>query len=327
MPCGRARPGRTVRRFGRAAIAASAVAVLVAVVVAVDRALATREYADSRYGWAIDVPRQFDVHPFVRRHRVIADGALFATVPVEPGVWPTLRDLPGRAAAFLLYRFHGPVSTPASGPETAFPLSLADLGGAESHRPRSSGTWLRGSLDANGWHFVTEAWIGQGAPDGDVIALERLVQSLRFEPLREGTVTGEGFYVLGPADRYPVRSVTRFPARGLPISDTARLRDFFLVHAPRGFYAMAGTCDRPYGYAGCSWCEPRYDAGAREFFCAIGARWDRLGRVVVNPDPRRYRDDELSLLATKVAHDGHVLVGTNHGVPRHTVGDPWGRTD
>jgi hypothetical protein len=246
------------------AAAAAVVVVLVGVAVAVDRALATRDYADRRYGWTVDVPRGLEVRPFVRHHRVIAVGALFATVPVQPSAWPSLRDMPSDATAFLLYRFHGPVSSPGSGPETSFPFSLAALDPVPYARPKHRGRWLRGSLEANGWYFIAEAWIGNEASDADTLALERLVGSLCFEPLREGTITGDGFYVLGRTDAYPVGSVTRSPARKLPIThEFVRLRDFFLVRAPRRFYSVAGMCDRTYGYAGCSWCDVRYDPEAQ----------------------------------------------------------------
>ncbi|MBD0330638.1 MAG: hypothetical protein ICV64_11120 [Thermoleophilia bacterium] len=302
------------------------IAVAAVAVAAAERATATRDYVDPRRGWTVEVPRGFDVRPFARDLRAFVDGAVFATrpVPAPTNSFPTLRHAPSDGVAFLLYRLQGPVSYPRSGPETDFPLSLADLRPDPYVEPAHEGRWLHGPVEANGWTLTAEAWIGADASAADVVALERLVRSLRFAPLREGTVTGDDFYVLGRAEDYAVGSVTSFPARSLPITEHARLLDFFLVRAPRRFYALAGTCPLPAGYAGCSWCPVRYDAEAREFHCRVGARWDLLGGVLARPRGGRERDDPLSVLTTKVAPDGHVLVSTSHLAPRHELRpSPW----
>jgi hypothetical protein len=239
---------------------------------------------------------------------------------------PDLRAADGDDVAMLLYHRVGGLAPKMFGDEGRFPLALDGLAAVAHERPADSGEWLRRPFQANGADFVLETWAGDDASKTERLALARVVRSLRFPRLRPGTVTGHGFFVLERSHAYRVGSVAQFEGRDLPVGGGHR-RTFHLVRAPRRFYALAGACNLVNGYAGCPGCDVRFDRTAREFSCANGARWDRLGRVLLNPDPQRFRNDPLLVLPTKVGQDGHVLVSTNaYRLPKDDfVDDPWSR--
>lgn len=263
-------------------------------------------YSDPRFGWTVSLPERFQVAVAERRGRVWFSGAAFASFPLKGDPLTVLEQAPSDGVALLIGNRSGGPAPDHFRSEARLPLELADFG----LLTRSTAPVAKRGLafSANGWEFQARAYIGRDATPQHREALRRVVASLRFPPLDEGSVTGDGFYVLGQSKRYPVGSVTGFGEADLPQAASVWRRPFFLIHAPGGFYAVGHAANLRGGFPA---CQVRFDATRFEFFCPNRARWDRLGRVIANPDPGRYRDDPLVLFAAKVGQDGHVLVSPN----------------
>jgi hypothetical protein len=265
----------------------------------------SRTYADPLTGWTIDVPAGLHVERIeVTENRREAEGAVLASFALPTPAVEWASAFPADGVALEIARVSPYPSPDLAQPEERFPLRLRELRRAGWPSGSPAGTKAReGSFSANGWPMRARAWIGPEASAADRKALRQAVLSLRFPGLEEATAIGSGFLVLGEASAYPVGSVTRFdsdhpPALGgLP---------FYVVHAPHGFYALAHVFPqvRPIPP-----CEVRFQPARFTFACPdIGARWDRIGRVLANPDPRRYVDTPLALLVAKIGQDGHLLV-------------------
>ena len=260
-------------------------------------------YSDPRIGWTVTVPVGFH-SAFVDRceHGCVA-GSLFANFPFDGDPLARLQQPPDNAIALWIGARSGDF---AARREVQFPLKLTDL--RPSVRHNAAVVELELPFTANGWSLRARAFIGRDAGEQDRAALERLVASLRFPPLKEGTVVANSSYVLGRPKDYPVGSVTRYGKRDLPSNRWISRQTFFLVHAPGGFYAIGHTANRVGGFPACLL---QFDRSRSQFFCSNGARWDRVGRVVVNPNPDRLRDDPLQVFQTRVSQDDHVLVSTS----------------
>jgi hypothetical protein len=193
---------------------------------------------------------------------------------------------PADGVAFRILRREGGPGPDVELPESRFPLRLASFGRAER------------MVVANGRDYVAQAWIGARASAARRSQLARVVSSLAFPRLRVGETVGYGFSVLPPASRYPVGSVTRVRVQRQP---------FYLVHAPGGFYAVGWRWQSILGgYK--SHCDMRLDRPRKQFFCTnMGARWDRVGRVLAKPRGAA-AEDPLNVTVAKVAWDGHVLL-------------------
>lgn len=299
----------------------------------------TVTYTHPIFGWSIKYPsgwhaRSSSVHLRISRSETTVANFAAATEPprittrtVKGGVEQTLegvdrvRDFPADGVVLrIVYQVGGPVREPEA-EETRFPVALSDF------RPwrywAGSGTGPRPvvlSFAANGRSYGAFVWIGRRASRQDRRRIERVVSLLRFPRLRVGQTTSSGFYVLGRGAAYAVGSVTLYPrSRGRGGSRAGR--GFHLVRTRRGFYALTGVSF--FGERGYSSCEVRFDRQRSEFFCASnGARWDRFGQPLVNPDPRRFEDDPLAFVPVVRSHDGHVLVarGSVGGPPEHVRG-------
>ncbi len=133
-----------------------------------------------------------------------------------------------------------------------------------------------------------------------------MVRSLRFPPLRTGTIWHGTYYVLGLASRYPVGSITAFPASALPPGWGLRSRGgFWLLHYPRGFYVIGQEFANPANHYHA--CSVTFDARTHQFTCpGAGLRWDRNGLPLGLHAPSG-PDSALPLHIATIAHDGHVL--------------------
>src|SRR5919204_1091663 len=193
---------------------------------------------------------------------------------------------PADGVAFRILRREGGPAPVVELPESRFPLRLASFGRAAR------------MVVADGRDYVAQAWVGARASAAKRSLLARVVSSLAFPRLRPGETVGYGFSVLERASRYPVGSFTRVRVQGQPFS---------LVHAPGGFYAIGWTWQSlEGGYK--SRCRLRLDRARKEFFCTnMRARWDRVGRVLVEPSRAR-GGDPLNVAVAKVAWDGHLLL-------------------
>lgn len=234
----------------------------------------------------------FRPQPAIRSGSTPTSGWLHVDPPRD-----TSGRFPREAVAFrLLHRAGGPA--PALDlPETRFPLRLGDFRPGRSYagsEPRP----LERAVVANGRSYLALAWIGGDVKPQLRGALDDVVASLAFPPTRAGAVVGDGFSVLGRVSDYPRGSVTRVQVQEQP---------FYLVHAPGGLYAVGWRWQSlTGGYK--SRCDVEYDEQRLEFVCpSLGARWDRVGRVLVR-SPGAARGDPLNLTVAKPSHDGNVLL-------------------
>jgi hypothetical protein len=145
-----------------------------------------------------------------------------------------------------------------------------------------------------------------------------MVNSLRFPPLREGTFWQSRYYVLGRAWRYPAGSATLIPSSSLP-HRAFKPEPFYLIHAPRAFYAIKQTFEGP-----SATCKTAFDRRALQFYCpGTDLRWDRVGQPT---GPHAGNPDwALPLVPATVTHDGHILFSPFFGdVLRVDLkGNPW----
>jgi len=267
-------------------------------------------YADPRFGWTLRVPRGLLVREFTSGGFFESSGLMVSNFPTTPhGGNGTpdmsgLRDFPATGVAVQIWfgqRLPVP-PPPGNDPLPLDPRSFREI------RPYVGGrepTPLYVTFAEDGFYFSAAMWFGPDASVEDRMAIETVLRSLEFPQLREGTIWQNRYYVLGPADRYAVGSVTRIDASSLPQdreSFSEPPESFFLLHAPGGFYVVRGV-DSSSG----SDCQVRFDVTAFEFECpAPGQRWDREGRAIGRVDSERF---DLGPHAALVALDGHVLYG------------------
>ncbi len=285
-------------------------------------------YRDAKYGWTIEPPAGFTVTPF--------DGS-DPMFPGEPGVVIANFNVPGPfPLAFsgkedfpsdgVLLEVKGAGATgPLGGNDSAFPLSLEDAKPAPVPDPRTDYIYFQ----ANGLLYTAFVWLGPDASKSDEDAIAAAVASIEFPPLPNPPSSGaviyqDRLYVLDRADTFRVGSVTLYDSNQLPTggegSSFSGPDRFFLVHAPGGFYGVAGFRMLPDDKTA---CPIEFDQSAFEFRCPLnGARWDRLGRVIEFPgvpDPKTW---DIVILPVGIAHDGHVLVDPFSNVPG-TITDYW----
>jgi hypothetical protein len=300
-------------------------------------------FADPVFGWSIRVPAGLRVRHFQVPclHSPIAGVRVTSFAPdlraPGPGILPLgwLRTFPADGVAVQIW--YG-CSLPFPGPlrDTAFPLSPSSFhrirpyfGDAEPH------PWYCDCY-GDGISFSAAVWLGPQASRTEQQAAWAVVRSLRFPALREGTIYPsprarsiyeDTYYVLGQASRYPVGSVTTFPAASLPGSRAIAAHvagGFFLIHAPRAFYVIHRLFQeptKPY-----TTCTLAFDARAFQFFCpGTDLRWNRVGQPI-GARARAGQDLHLPLAPATVAQDGHVLFSPFWGDVLGVVlkGSPWG---
>lgn len=237
--------------------------------------------------------------------RLVREGVWVATFDSPrfraPAYVPALSDLPDDGVIVFIYQIYGGLLSGPAERDSAFPITVEDL----EVVPGPHSSW-RGSVIANGEEYKMEVSMGPRADPEDRRAAAKIVSSLRFLPLQEGTATGRQvtFYVLGPVYEYAVGSVTRFEPSTLPRTEQSDPFPFYLVRVRDGFFALAWPGNLVGGYQD---CDVRYDPAAQEFACPNGARWALDGSVIDRPDPTMPKD-RLSVLLVRLSLDGHVLV-------------------
>lgn len=300
-------------------------------------------FVDPLFGWSIRVPaglgaRHFQVpclHSPVAGVRVtsFAPDLQAPSTGIPPMGW--LRSFPADGVAVQIwYGCSLPFPPPLR--DSAFPLSPASF---QRIRPYVGGTephpWYCDCY-GDGIGFVAAVWIGPHASRAEQHAAWAVVRSLRFPALREGTIYpalrarnlyGDSYYVLGPASRYPMGSVTTFPASSLPGSRAiaAHVRKgFYMIHAPRAFYVIPRLSQRP--AKPYTQCTLAFDPKALQFYCpGTNLRWNRVGQPTgarAGSGP----DWNLPLVPATVAQDGHILFSPFWGdvLPVVLKGSPWG---
>jgi hypothetical protein len=254
------------------------------------------KYRDGRAGWTISYPASMHRSPIEVYEHASELGTVissFGGIPTDS--WLTFRRFPKDGVAFAVLQMGGGPMPDLSPPEQRFPLSRSDFAVVEFAPPQGP---LVHRMMANGEQWYVVAWFGPEASGSDKDKIWRIVDSLRFPPLRSGTISGS-FYVLEDASHYPVGTVRRFAGK-----PSAYMPPFFLVHAPGGMYTV-------------SWeqkfepkCHMAFDRPRFEFYCATHrGRWDRMGRAIDGPASDLQFNDDLSLGKTKIGRDGQVLAG------------------
>jgi hypothetical protein len=294
---------------------------------------AVGRFTDRQFGWSIRFGSVLRAQPFHQQGQMASSDGVRVTnftpdlsVPSQgiPAMgW--LRDFPADGVAVQIWYTQADVLPAPPLHDSSFPLARSSftqqrpyVGGSEP-RPRYLG------FSGDGIAFSAAVWTGPQASQAVIRAAWAVIGSLRFPPLRTGTVWQKTYNVLGEASSYPVGSVT-------PIAAVPRRRGglggsrYFLVHAPRAFYVVAGAIGPGGGqHNGTPSCELRYDAKARQFYCpGTRLRWNDLGDFIgvssVNPEEL----DVGPKIAT-VAQDGHVLYCPYFGnlLATRLAGNPW----
>jgi hypothetical protein len=300
-------------------------------------------FVDPLFGWSIRVPaglraRHFQIpclHSPIAGIRVASfapDIRAPSTVALGMG-W--LRSFPADGVAVQIgYGCSLPFPPPLH--DSAFPLSPSSfhrirpyVGGTEPH-PWSCDCY------GDGISFGITVWLGPRASPAKQQAAWAVVRSLRFPALREGTIYpalrarqayGLLYYVLGPTSRYPVGSVTTFPASSLPGSRAVSAhvpQGFYLIHAPRAFYVIHRLFQQP--VKPFTKCTLAFDPKTFQFYCpGTHLRWNRIGQ----PLGARAGSGSglfLPLVPATVAQDGHILFSPFWGgvLGVDLRGSPWG---
>ncbi|MDP9258381.1 MAG: hypothetical protein M3Q31_17790 [Actinomycetota bacterium] len=270
-------------------------------------------YRDPIGNWEITYPAWFSRGTLPSAQpRVTVSGIWIAnfTPTFEHTGGPFLTQLPNDGVFVGIYQLSGGPAYLPTEPDSPFPVSIRVPPGSYGMKvlAGSFGTW-RTTVVANGEPYSLMTRVGRDATRQDRVAAAHIIASLRFLPLRQGTAIGQqqhlAFYVLAPRDSYPVGSITRFDTSDLPSYGTPF--PFYLVHVPRGYYALSWQQDLKGGYQG---CDVTYDVAAQYFSCPNGARWALDGTVVAKPGPK-FPDDPLQVLIVRISLDGHVLVSPN----------------
>lgn len=294
-------------------------------------------FADPRFGWTIQVPRGMIVGHFRNSGTAFDfpnDGAritnfspdLSAPSSGSPAMgW--LRKFPKNGVALQLW-FGERIPTVPPLRDTRLPLARGSfhpirLPGGRDYRyvGGAEPTPLYRMFFADGFPFSAAVWFGPRSTRADRQAIWRVVGSLSFPALREGTLWQGRYYVLRRAARYPTGSVTLIPSSSLPHA-AFKPRALYLIHAPRAFYAIRQTFQldtQPF-----TTCQMAFDRRAFQFFCpGTHLRWDRVGRPI---GPHAGNQDwMLPLVPATVAHDGHILFSPFFGDDLRVdlKGSPW----
>lgn len=274
-------------------------------------AAAPGRFVDPAYGWSIRYPRGVFVGSFRDQGRYVAEGVRVTTFAPDLGEPSTgtpamgwLRDFPANGVAVQIWILQGPPGMPSLH-DSRFPLAPSSF---ERVRPYVGGSEPRPmyrSFQGDGFGFAVALWFGPQASNKNKSAAWAVVQSLKFPALRTGTIWHHTFYVLGVASRYPVGSITAFPATALPRGSFGGRKGFWLLRYRRGFYVIEDEFANPANHYRA--CAVTFDARTHQFACPGAAlHWDRNG-LPIGPHAPSGLDSALPLHAAPVTAGGSVL--------------------
>jgi hypothetical protein len=275
-------------------------------------------YVDPTFGWTISYPEQMHLR-LMGGPEALHRGGSVSNFHVTTGGFSTgeLAEFPPGGVLLRVWSVNealtfGGLHWVSRDDETRLPISLDSFPRSRAYTTFLDETPLPGSrepdplyrdIEANGESFSIAVWFGPDASREDRAAIADVVESLRFPPLGEGTMAGQHFYVLQPADEYEIGSPVFVGIDQLPTPPgwKAPPGPLWVVRAPDGFYGVTAEqneapCPRPEDHT--------WDPERQEFYCAgtdPPRRWDRAGRSLTGVPP-------LQLLVAKVAQDGHLLV-------------------
>lgn len=157
-------------------------------------------------GWSVDCPPGMHLEHSAWTGRHPLDQVTIASFALRTAVGPTGKleppldphgEFPDGAVAFRLSLSEGyPLeSVSLDDPESRFPIQLATFVPAEYQDENAPPSVWR-AIYANGRRYRALAWIALDASETMRAAVEQVVCSLSFAPLRPGTVLGSGFVVL-----------------------------------------------------------------------------------------------------------------------------------
>jgi hypothetical protein len=277
----------------------------------------TTSYIDADYGWSMTYNRAWvegrstsGVKPDVLETVRFAN--FRSSLPVTgsrsrsgsragPLTMAWLRTFPATGVALQVWNVAAAVIRPRAR-ETAFPLRVASFTPAPRLAGGSEPTPMVQLFFGDGIQFKAAVWIGRLASPASERAIWAAVRSIRFPPLRTGTIWQNRFYVLGLATSYRVDSVTLFPATSLPRGSLQRV-GFYLVRSSRSFYIVQRRV---------LVAEPnlvylvRYDARKHQFV-ASGTSGTRLRWSLAGSPVGQVADLPLQVARATVSQDGHVL--------------------
>ncbi len=277
-------------------------------------------YRDPQFNWTIDYPDGWRFANFHQSSRYSALGIRIANFDVPGGnaadSGPStgvpnmsfVKEFPADGILVQMWQLFGEPLIPdiPNKPDSAFPVTIADLHERNSYVGGSEPRPLYGSFIANGWTYSVAVWIGPEATEQDRQAASAIVGSWQFLPLQQGTVLSNpvlDFYVLGRPDEYPVGSVTFLDPKEFLSNLEGEASPFYLVRVPQGLYALTLPNDSAF-----TDCNLQYDPQKTDFYCVSGGEvWGLTGAVVSKPSPL-YPDDPLAVLLVRISLDGHVLV-------------------
>ncbi|HET7014623.1 MAG TPA: hypothetical protein VFI65_11980 [Streptosporangiaceae bacterium] len=214
-----------------------------------------------------------------------------------------LREFPASGVALQIWNVGVMTTARPLAHETRLPLQVAKFSPVHRFAGGSEPTPMVQVFAGLGVRFKAAVWIGRQASTASEHAIWAAVRSIRFSPLRTGTIWQHRFYVLGPATSYRVNSVTLILSASLPRGPLQRV-SFYLVRSPRAFYVVQRrvlVAERDAVYL------VRYDARKREFVArGTSLRWSLAG------SPVGQIAQPLQIMATE-SQDGHVLYAPDIG--------------
>jgi hypothetical protein len=262
----------------------------------------TTEYRDPEAGWTISYPSSMSrsVINELQFHGILHGVLVTNSERVRRSEDLFFRRFPPDAVAFSLVYWPGAGPPNLSPPEQRFPISRTSFTSERGAPPPAP---LLHRMIANGSPWTVAVWFGPKASEADKDEIWRTVESIHFPPQRPGTMSGE-FYVLGPASRYPVGAVVKFPGKQPRDRSSPYIPAFYLVHAPGGMYAVGWPPEFERK------CHMGFDRKRSAFFCATRRGWwGRMGQPLQSPVAALIPDDSLMLGRAKIGRDGQVLVG------------------
>ncbi len=299
-------------------------------------------YRDPGFGWTIRYPRGLRAGHFASNGaRAVVEGEWVANfdanisgspTTTSPGSnsvpnWTRLRTFPSHGVALAIWYLDAGIQGPPPLQDSHFPVLPQALRPVTPYVGGSEPTPRYALVYGDGTAFAAAVWIGPHAPAAARRAIWATLASLRFPPLHESTIRAHSFYVLGDANSYPLGSVTYIAASTLPISKPylTTAHGFYLVHAPRAFYAISDTFTYP---TSDNTCPITYNSSTKQFTCAATSlRWNRNGQLLLSPNSNAGTagDWNLGLHIATIAQDGHVLYNPSFGalLPLRLKGDPW----
>ncbi|MDQ2910380.1 MAG: hypothetical protein M3R39_05115 [Actinomycetota bacterium] len=263
-----------------------------------------RHYVDRSLGWQISYPDGFRLEAFSTRGRHSSDGVSISNFGSPPIANPfTLETLPADGVLLRIWTDDRSVLNTRRY-DTRYPLSLPRFKPFPG-QAQPGVSFFQG----DGLGYRAAVWTGSQASAGARVALARIVASFRPAPLAPGGVAPRcTAFVLHTNASYRLRSVTFTSRRSLPRQKCLWRRPFYLVHAPRGFDAVAAKTGE---FDQSARCNVEFDRKAFEFFCRRnGARWDRAGRILVKPRSGETVTPLWSYF-TILAFDRHIMVSPN----------------